>query len=285
MPATTCGAPLETAPQGARPEQATPPALWRRPSPSSSGCTDAWAGDAGDNLWRTAGNWSTGSVPGSSDTACVGAGTTVHVTGGTVSVGSVEDKGTLEIFGGTLELAGAAKMSSVSTLTLGNATLTGPGSLEVSSGFSLGAYGIMSGTGSTVIGASVAGRIEASSGCEPMRLAGGRTLVNEGTLTFGWGTLYMSEGARLENKGAFNDITEASCEGAQIQSTSGSGAASSVLNTGTFEKTSGAGTSTVAVNFSNQGSVIAKAGTLDFSDGGIPEEVALGSWSTQSGAH
>ncbi len=249
----------------------------------SSSCTDTWTGEAGDGLWQTAGNWSTGSVPGPSEIACIGSGETVQITEGTNRVGSLEDQGGLVISGGSLELVSSSHASSVGSLSLSEATLSGPGTLDVTSSFTLGSYATMSGSGSTVVKPGVTGEIYASSGCEEMRLSAGRTLVNEGTLTFGWGTLFLSEGARLQNEGVFIDNTESSCYGPQIQSPSESGAAPSVLNTGTFEKTGGGGTSTVAVNFSNQDGVEVEAGTLDFSDGGIPEEIANGSWSVQGG--
>jgi Ig domain of plant-specific actin-binding protein/Bacterial Ig-like domain len=243
-------------------------------------CTDSWTGgDDGD--WQDPANWSTGSVPGPSDIACVGTGITVQVTGGTNQTGALQDEGGLVISGGSLELADATITSTVTSLTLSGATLTGPGSLDISSAFSMGSYSTMSGSGETVVGPSVTGEIYASSGCEPMNLTE-RRLVNEGTLTYGWGTLFMDDGARFENKGTFNYNTEASCYGTQIQDPSGDGAAPSVLNTGTFTKTAGGGTSTVAVNFSNQGSVEPRTGTLDFSEGGIPGEAADGTWTVPS---
>jgi hypothetical protein len=247
----------------------------------SSSCTDTWTGEAGGDSWQTAENWSTGNVPTSSGRACIPSGATVDITSGANAVGSIAGEGDLAITGGSLELADVSTSSTVASLTLSNATLTGAGSLDVSGAFSLGAYSTMSGSGETVVGRGVSGEIYASSGCEPMNISE-RKFVNEGTLTYGWGTLFMSEGARFENKGTFKYNTEASCYGTQIQP-SGGGAAPSVLNTGIFEKTEGRGTSTVAVNFGNQGSVDAKTGRLDFSDGGISGEAAQGTWTVQGG--
>ena len=212
----------------------------------------------------------------------------VFLAGGNVQVGDIQaPDATLQLWGGgsTLTMTDTSTLSHLEALNIhSETTLTGAGSVEVSKVLAWDGNSTMSGTGLTVLGSSATGSIEASSGCEPMSLTK-RQLVNEGSVTFGWGTFYMSEGARLDNKGTFKDNSEASCEGAQIQDPSGSGAAPSILNTGAFEKTAGGGTSTVAVNFSNQGAVEAKTGTLDFSDGGIPGEVAAGSWAVQSGAH
>jgi hypothetical protein len=242
-------------------------------------CTDTWTGGASDGLWQSAGNWSTASVPSSSDIVCIGSGTTVEVTEGSAVAGSLEDKGSLELYGGSLELTDAGTMSNVNSLTLEGGILTGAGSLTASGSFSLGANSTMSGSGETVVGSGVSGDIEASSGCEPMFL-NERALVNEGTLTFGWGTLLLSGGAWVENKGTFNDNSESPCYGFQIGSFSESeGAQQSFANTGTFEKTSGEGTGTVVVGFSNEGTVEAHTGKLAFSNGGIAGEVAGGAWS------
>jgi len=196
-------------------------------------------------------------------------------------------EGTVVLWDGTgseLDLTGASTASHLGTLKVQpSTTLTGAGTVDVADSFSWGGNSTMSGSGSTVLGPLATGSIEAS-GCETMSLTE-RLLVNEGSVTFGSGILDMSEGAMLENKGTFRDNSESWCGGSQIQDPSGSGAAPSILNTGSFEKTAGGGTSTVDVNFSNQGTVEAKTGTLDFADGGIPEEIATGSWAVQSGAH
>ena len=81
-------------------------------------CTDTWTGDAGTEAWQTAANWSTDSVPGSGDVVCIGVGTTVQITGGTNQVGSLQDEGSLEISGGSLELTGSSEATSVVSLTL-----------------------------------------------------------------------------------------------------------------------------------------------------------------------
>jgi Concanavalin A-like lectin/glucanases superfamily len=245
---------------------------------TSTTCTDTWTG-AGGSSWQTPGSWSTGVVPTNSDQVCIPSGASVHISSGVAA--SIAGEGGVVISGGTLVLASASQASSIGSLSLSNGTLSGPGALAVTSAFSFGRDSTMAGPGSTVIKAGVNGEVFASSGCEPMYLERGRTLVNEGTLTFGWGTLFLAEGSRLENKGTFADNSEASCNITQIRNERGT--SSSIVNTGTFEKTSGSGTSTVSVNFNNLGSVIAQTGTLAFADGGIPEEVATGSWAVQGG--
>ena len=261
---------------------ATAEASARTSAVAGPSCSDVWTGGASGS-WSTAGNWSAGHAPSTSDAACIEAGTTVKVTSGSNAAGSLYDEGSLQLTGGSLELSDASKESSVSSLTIRNATLTGAGSLFVSDSFTFGASAAMSGSGETVVGPGVSGEIYASSGCEVMHLSE-RKLVNEGTLSYPWGTLYMSDGATIENLGTFDYDSEATCHGPQIQIPSESSSAPSIVNFGLFEKTSGSGTSTVAVPFANQGSVEAQRGTLAFSEGGVGEETAYGSWTAQSGA-
>jgi sugar lactone lactonase YvrE len=242
-------------------------------------CTDTWTGTTGDGLWQTAGNWSTASVPNSSDVACIGSGTTVKITEGSNKAGSLQDEGSLEITGGLLELMDSSTMSSVNSLALDGGTLTGAGSVTVSSAFSLGAYSTMSGSGETILGSGVSGTIEAPTGCEPMSL-NERAFVNEGTLTFTWGTLLFSGGAWFENKGTFVDNSQEGCDPYPIGPlVEGDGDAQSFINTGTFESEG----STVGIGFDNEGVVKAQRGALDFTSGGVPGEAAYGSWSVEEG--
>ncbi len=238
----------------------------------------SWAGVEGGGMVFNSGSYILGSD--------VGMSGSVFLTGGSVQAADIQaPEAALWLWGGsaTLTLTSTSTASHLGTFNIeSGTTLTGAGTMNVSSSFSWAGDGSMSGAGSTVLGSGASGTVEVSSGCESMSLAG-RTLVNAGTLTFGSGTLLMSEGARFDNQGTFKDNSESSCHGAQIQP-SGSGTAPSLLNTGTFEKTAGTGTSTVAVAFGNDGHVEAQTGELDFTGGGIPGEIATGSWSVLSGA-
>jgi hypothetical protein len=246
---------------------------------ADSSCTDAWTGASGGS-WSTPGNWSAGHAPGPSDVACIGAGTTVQITGGSNTVGQLEDEGALALSGGSLDLANAAKPSSVASVTVSHALLTGPGSLYVSASFTLRGSAELTGSGATVIQAGAVAWIEASSGCEPMTLSNG-TLVNEGTLHYVWGTLEMAGGATLENIGTLEYNTQSSCYEPQLR-LAGAGASAQILNTGTFKRETG-GNGGIGVPFNNGGAVEAHNGRLSFSGGGVPEEVATGSWTVASG--
>jgi hypothetical protein len=138
--------------------------------------------------------------------ACIETGKTVKATEGANKTGVLLDKGTLLILGGSLEVANALEASSAATLTLEKATLTGAGTLNVSGSLSWEKEGTMSGSGKTVVKSGASGEvIPKVAACEGVHLTE-RTFVNEGTVTFSstfstGGSLAMSEGARLENKG------------------------------------------------------------------------------------
>ena len=234
-------------------------------------CTDTWTGP-NEGTWQTAANWSTGKAPSSSDVACVEAGKTVKVTEGANTTGVLLDKGTLLISGGSLEVANALEASNVVSLTVQNATLTGAGTLDVSSSFTWSA-GTMSGSGSTVILPGASGSINSGD------VLTGRSLVNEGTTTLvasSGATITESEGAQFKNSGTF----KANAESGPPEIKKGPGT-SSIVNTGTFEKAEGTGTTEVAVSFENLGTATSQMGTLIFAGGGSG---TAGTWSASEGA-
>ncbi len=217
-------------------------------------CTDTWTGPI-EGTWQTASNWSTGSVPGSSDVACVGAGKSVKVTEGTDVTGVLKDEGALVITGGSLELANALEASSVSALTLEGGTLTGTAALDVSSSLSW-SRGTMSGSGSTVLKSGVS----ASLGTESNKFLATRSLVNEGVLTFSKGPLWMSEGATVRNTGVFKANSESNIVSSGEQS---------IINTGTLEKTAGTGETTIEPDVENLGTIDAASGHLRFTGASV----------------
>lgn len=135
------------------------------PSAAQAGaCTDSWTGAAGDGQWTTAGNWSTGDVPGAADTACitttgaavqlaadsstsvtsvvVGAGTTLTLeNGASITVTDLFDnQGTLAVdTGSTAGISGAVtneatadiSLTDTSSLDLTGSDFTDEGNLTV----------------------------------------------------------------------------------------------------------------------------------------------------------
>ena len=227
-------------------------------------CTDTWAGPS-EGTWQTAVDWSTSKVPASTDVACIGAGKTVKVEGAS-QTGVVQGEGNLVLSGGSLELANTLEVSSIASFSISNSTLSGSGTLSVSHSFSWGANGTMEGSGKTVVASGATGTLEAASGCEP-QLDNERTFVNEGILTLNSeGEFVLGKGAHFENSGTFKANSQETCH--QFQVNEGAAPLGLITNTGTFEKTTGTGTTKVAVPIENKKTVSVQAGNLDFDRGG-----------------
>jgi RHS repeat-associated protein len=229
-------------------------------------------------------------------------GATVGFTGGSFSLEGGSWSGAISVASKasvTLEgLAGKAAQVSVGEASLGvqkgsvvlkslsitrEGTVTGAGTLEVAGSLSWRERSTMSGSGSTVILPGGSGKLEVSSILETLNLSSGRRLVNEGTLTFASGTIWMTEGAEIKNSGTFKQNTETLRQNCQIcfpgeKETEGPGL---VVNTGTLEKTEGASASTIGVPIENQGTVSVQKGQLNFSSGGSDK---TGEWSASEGA-
>ena len=251
------------------------------PAPASAEplCTDTWIG-ANNAEWQVAANWSTGKVPSSTDVACVGLEGSVTVGGGANHAGVLEDKGTLGIIGGSLELSNALEASSTTSLVIEGGSLLGAGSLVVSASFYWEGTSTISGSGSLTLGSGVSGRIVSfNEASEDMTLEG-RSMVNEGSLNFDGGKLLMSHGAVLRNTGTMQAGSEHVEPGGGAIGR-GEGAAPLVVNTGTFYKGEGSGVTIINVPFENSGTVEAREGTLDFIDGG---SAVGGTWSGSPGS-
>jgi RHS repeat-associated protein len=235
-------------------------------------CTDTWVGPAEAN-WDIAADWSTGEVPSSTDVACIGSGKTVFVTTASQQTGVLNDEGVLRVSNGSLEIANAIEVSSVHTLRMNGGTLTGSGTLRITSTFEWNNESTMSGSGSTVLESGASGAIE-DPGIERTFALAQRSLVNEGTLTLGArAELRESEGAEIENVGTFI------AAGGEI--VTGSGAVPLFANKATFEKTK-PGAVRINVSFRNEGTVQVQAGELYLEAGGSSSGA---SWDAAEGAH
>jgi hypothetical protein len=146
-------------------------------------CTDSWTGADGNNEWSDPNNWSTGSVPGSSDTACVllnGAAVNQYNNQDSVAnlaIGSTDSftlsnvpntnngffvDGTFIINNGQIVIPYTTSNQTGTNLALtsgGNVTLSGTGSIVISSGSGISGAG----PGGTLVNQSTitgAGNIE-----------------------------------------------------------------------------------------------------------------------------
>ncbi len=173
--------------------------------------------------------------------------------------------------GGSLELASALEVSSVASLTLKKGTLSGAGSVDVTSSLAWEEGGTMSGSAKTTIAKGASALITEEGGCPQAHLVE-RTLVNEGTATLGGastssGVLTMSEGARIENPGLFSDNSESTCRSSRETIVAEAGKVQPVLvNTGTLERSEDSGqfTPTIGVEVNNTGTIDGRSGPLGF---------------------
>ena len=219
-------------------------------------CTDTWTGPA-EGEWQTAVSWSTGKVPTSVDVVCIGEGATVKVTE-SGQAGVVQGKGGVKI-SGTLEVVSVLEPSAIGSVQLSGGVLTGAGTVDVTGSLSV-TGGKMTGSGSTVVSSGASATLAISSFFELYRV-----LNNEGTLTFSEGTIYEYEGAQIKNSGTFKANSEASSGQFRV----GSGTPS-IVNTGLFEKTAGAGeTSINGPSFESSGTLNGASGKLGFPTGSV----------------
>jgi fibronectin-binding autotransporter adhesin len=246
---------------------------------AASGCTDTWTNTAGGS-WFTGANWSKGTVPSSSDEACITESGTY-----TVSMTQTSASGTVTLK--SLTLGGA---SGKQTLVVGSS-----GSLDAvfttSTGASVAANGILELTNTqpgnnpvTVNGPTTNNGTLIS---DPTNGAG-RTLtgalLNQGTLTINTNTSFNGEGATLTNEGAINiataDQLAVSNKGLVINASGGQVAASGtgvLIETAKSSFDEGAGTTTGTLP------VIVDDGALSY-EGSGESTIALRGTSTLKGA-
>jgi phage baseplate assembly protein gpV len=242
-------------------------------------CTDTWVGGSGGS-WETESNWSTGVVPGASDTACIGSGATVSVSSRRDETGTLQSEGTLVIGeGGTLTLADEANDSHATTLVLGRlGQLSGAGTLEIS-GTLTWTGGEMIGTGSTVLQSGATGTIETSGGASLSQ----RTLVNAGTLSLDSGPMYLNASAEIDNSGTFEANSDLPGSEWVFGGINGDGT-TWFHNTGTLKKSAGTQFTQIQAQFDNQGTVESNTGQLVFDGGSYSGSEASGAWDAAEGS-
>lgn len=214
----------------------------------SSNAEAVWSAASGCSIALDAGSYSL------SSSRIVGAFT---AGGGTLTVkGLTTEKADLALLAGSLDIEGGTL--SVETFLINGGELTGSGSLDVSKSFTSNYESTMSGSGSIVLSHGATGEFENGIGTRKLV---GRSLINEGTLTFTSGRLGMSGGAVFRNAGTVKANVEYGSEQFGVES---GAAAPLIVNTGTFEKTTGSGYTEVAVDFENQGIVRELSGSIRF---------------------
>jgi hypothetical protein len=247
-------------------------------SAHASGCTDSWK-NAESGSWFTAANWSTGSVPSSTDEACI-------TLSGTYTVTMTQNSGTV----------------SVQSLTLGGAS--GTQTLAVGSSCSVNAVlattaGITNGANGTIVltngdgcgdGVTLTGPIEnAGTIVSEPEHGGTRTiqgsLTNTGTLKINTNTSYNGASSTLTNEGAL-DVAEGEQLSVSNKGSLTNGGDGSITGTGSGNVFMGSETSFTEGAGTTNGSepVIVDDGSLTYNAGGGAGPISLRGSSSLSGS-
>ena len=270
--------------------------------------TVTWTASGGDD-WDISGDWSSDpSLPGSSDAVVVatpGAATITHGQGADDSVASssLSAIDSLTVSAGSLTVADASSIGGTLTLTGGALGLDGDTTVGsfAQSGGALSGTGTLTVTGPAVLGLSNSLIVEAGSGITVLEaggslggngvspflgLDGGRVLENEGVFAWQSGQISLAANflgvsvgsATIDNvAGAtFDDQTDNTINSTNLGT-------NLFINDGTFRKSAGTGTTTIAVTFNNTGAVEVDSGTLALNSGGTSSgNIAMASGATLS---
>ncbi len=215
---------------------------------------------------------------------------TIELEDGTVTAGTIEGAGAkLVLTGGSGSAHGLLEVSGKTPSTLEDLTLKSAGGaagvlhntsqINISHSFSAGGGAIIEGTGTVLVESGATGTIEPGS-ATCLTLEEG-TLNNAGTLTVGEKSgISGRHGPKLVNSGTLivNGLEPGSNHGLIA-----SAGEATLTNTGVLEKTEDSGTTQIGFEIDNEGKVSDTSGKMEFVNGGVSGELAVGSWST-SGA-
>ena len=267
------------------------------------GGTNKWNGNAGDNLWTTASNWSDKRVPISSDNVCIASsfsGNTINISNlqtQNQTIASVISGSPISYQSGPLSITGTATFAadlstndvltlngatSMTTLELNSGVITGPGTLTVS--------GLLTWSGGSMCTVYASGSCGTPSTNAVTKADGGisisgyssligRTLNNAGTATYTNGYyLELTDGAIVTNAAkAVWDVSN----GGLLYTSDGTGVFN---NAGTFQS-SGSGNSYIQTTFNNTGAVQVTGSSAQFFEGGGScSSSCSGSWSVSTSA-
>jgi RHS repeat-associated protein len=218
----------------------------------SSSAAGLWEGTEGGLLSLAAGTFNLANTSLAGAVAIRGSTTTVNAEGLSSKSGSLEvESGTLVVSGATTTLFGL-------TMKLGG-LVKGSGNLQVSSSLSWAGESTMTGAGATVLLSGATASTTLSGNAKVIQ----HTFVNEGTFTMESGTLAESEGALFQNAGTFTANTT---QATAVSKGTGGG---TLYNTGTFQRTAGAGAAAIEAFWDNEGTVKSASSGLTFKGGGV----------------
>jgi hypothetical protein len=228
--------------------------------------TVTWVGGStGD--WSVGSNWSGGAPPGSGDDVVIGSGVNVTHSTGTDTIHRLTVSTGLTITGGSLSVNAAG---TVTTLSVSGGTLSGSGALTVTNTFNWSG-GTLGGGGSLTVGNGISAALSLDNSSVTL----GRTLNNNGTMTWSGSNALVFSGGVFNNAGTVSAST--------------SGSTMSVTGTGTFNNS---GTFSVGVldsasfaagvAFNNTGAVNINQGTLTLNGGTSSGTFSTSNWTTLS---
>ncbi len=262
-------------------------------------CSDNYTGASG-GAWGTATNWSKGTVPGSTDVACIPSGTTVVFSSSAQSISALNSSGTLNLTTGSLVIA---NNSSANVLNISGGTLVVNGQFTVSGAVSE-TSGALGGTGEIDLGAlytwsggflcSTVTGISCTTGANAVLNANAgiafptatsATLSNRTVNVAISGSWAGTGGALTLENGAIINNNPGSLWSYANDSNLGNGGGTGTAgfnNLGTFQKTGGTAVNTISVPFHNSGTVLGSSGTLLFSGGGNCGSTCSGTYTAGS---
>ena len=233
--------------------------------------TDVWTG-AVSSSWSAGGNWSLGAPPGTSDIASF----TNSGTGASLLAATLD--GPQSIAGLSIDNTWNGVLTLEDSLALSGSSQILGGTIDFSQ---------RTGTSGTIPGSLSNGGALMYGGTAALQWDAADDLTNGGTLTISsGGTFLLAAGAALDNTGMI--IDQAGGAGFQIGANSTlanesggtfdfqgdgsvveSGSAGTFSNNGILEKTLGAGTSAIGVDFSNEnGNISVSTGTISLAAAG-----------------
>jgi RHS repeat-associated protein len=212
------------------------------------------------------GGFSTGGFLFAAPTTLQFGGSTFNLNLGTSFAGL----GTVLLSGGTVNVNDAISLPAETGFTMTGGFLAGAGTLTVEGACSWPA-GEMTGTGITTINGPLG-----LTGTGEKRLSQSRVLNNGGTATWSGGLVRLLNTSVINNLGTWDDMIDGSIVGSLSVGT--------FVNSGTFVKSAGSGTTTVGIPFTNSGIVDVRSGTLNVGVSGATYTQTAGITSLTGGA-
>jgi hypothetical protein len=266
---------------------------------SAASCTDNFIGP-NEAKWTNAANWSTGRVPDKEDVVCIPAGIRASLwfannNPGDVFVKQIQGGSVMENTGLYLTGGPGEGPSTLETLVVtgSNIDVEDEGALKITHELFINGYSSAGGHGTIALEPEAVGQL-GEVGCGALYVDKTQ-ILNRGTLHVGRKyvggvAIGLSDGGAILNEGVLlmdsqmnvKERCDAVTGGAMIYRYSPTFPYKneSLINRGTIDTEWGEQAVTIAVPTTNDGDVVAREGSLAFSDGTPPTECSTGTWET-----